>query len=96
MEKRTNWWMVIAIVSITLLLFKGIGYGWRGCGSYSGYGGMMSWMWGNPFGWFLGFAAMIAIWALAIIILIYFIRKIGGSLNQQKSSGGKNAKGKNR
>lgn len=93
MENQTNWWMVVAIIAIVLLLFNGFGYGMMGWGSYGGYGGMMSWMFGNPFGWVLGFAMMIILWGLAIVILIYFIKMISGSLNQQKSlKGSKNGK----
>ncbi|MEK6847294.1 MAG: hypothetical protein AABY16_03950 [Nanoarchaeota archaeon] len=98
MGNKTNWWMVVAIVAIVLLLFNGFGYGMMGWGGgYGGYGGMMSWMFGNPFGWVLGFATMIVLWGLAIVILVYFIKMISESLNQRKSSlGEKNGKRKNR
>ena len=99
MENRTNWWMIVAILAIVLLLFSGSGMmssGW--CGGRSGYNsysnyGMMSWMFGNPFGWVFGMLAMIIFWGLAIVILVYFIKMISGSLDQQKShKGSKNGK----
>ena len=96
MESKTNWWMIVAVVAIVLLLFNGFGYwvgsGWCGSGSYGGYG-MMSWMFGNPFGWIFGLLAMVLLWGLAIVILVYFIKMISESLNQQKShKGSKNGK----
>ncbi len=100
MEHKTNWWMVATITFLALLFFNGFGmggFGGFGCGSYrNDYGGMMSWMFGNPFGWVLGLVSMIILWALAIVILIYFIKMISGSMNQQKLSHGvKNGKSKN-
>jgi len=96
MKGNTNWWMVAAIAAIVLLLFSGtgmMGSGW--CGGRSGYSGygMMSWMFGNPFGWIFGLLAMVLLWGLAIVILVYFIKMISESLNQQKShKGSKNGK----
>jgi len=83
MKGNTNWWMVVAIVAIVFLLFSGtgmMGSGW--CGGSSGYlgYGMMSWMFGNPFGWVFGLLAMVLLWGLAIVILVYFIKLISGSL----------------
>ncbi len=104
MENKTNWWMVVAILAIVLLLFSGsgmmgFGRGGFGCFGSSGYNysnGMMSWMFGNPFGWILGLAMMIILGALAIFILIYFIKMISESLNHQESLYGvKNGKRKN-
>ena len=94
MENKFNWWMIVAILAIVLLLFSGsgmMGFGGFGCGSY-GYGssgGMMSWMFGNPFGWVFGMLAMIIMWGLAIIILVYFIRMINGSLKQSQNQNGR-------
>ncbi len=94
MESKTNLWMVVAVIAIVLLLFNGFGYGMMG--GYGSYGGMMSWMFGNPIGWIFGFAVMIIVWGLAIVILVYFIKMISESLNQQKPyNGGKNGKRKN-
>ena len=73
-----------------------MGFGGFGCGNYRSYGGMMSWMFGNSFGGILGFVAMIILWTLAIVILIYFIKMISRSLNQQKSYREKNGKRKNK
>ena len=92
--------MIAAIVAVVLLFFSGFsnfgsfgnGSGWCGGGSYGGYG-MMSWMFGNPFGWVFGMLAMVLLWGLAIVILIYFIKMISGSLeNNNKTNRRTNAR----
>ncbi len=99
MDNKTNWWMVVAIVSLTLLLFSSFGmrgFGGFGCGSYrDGYsysGGMMSWMFGNGsnyvFAPFMILGMLIA-WGVVIVILIYFIKMINGSLKQSQNQNGR-------
>ena len=91
MGKDTNWWMIVAIVAILLLLFSGsgmmgFGRGFGGCGlgsNYSRYGSMMSWMFSNPFGWIFGFVAMLLLWGFAIVILVYFIKMITQSTKSE-------------
>ena len=88
MENKTNWWMIIAIISLVLLVFGGsgmMGFGGFGCGDYGygnnyGYGGMMSGVFGNPLGAIFGFFGMIVLWGFAIFIIIYFIKIITDSL----------------
>lgn len=93
MENKFNWWIVVAVIAIILLLSNGFGMmgsGW--CGgrtSYGGYSGMMSWMFGNPFGWVFGMLAMVILWGLALVILIYFIKMISGSLKQSQNQNGR-------
>ncbi|MSS74116.1 hypothetical protein EXS72_00545, partial [Candidatus Pacearchaeota archaeon] len=59
MNKSTNWWMILAVISLVLLFSNGFG-GFCGANSGSyGFGGMMSWMFGNSFGWIFGFLTMI-------------------------------------
>lgn len=94
MGKEINWWMIVAIVAIVLLFFSGsgmmgFGRGFGGCGlgsNYSGYGGMMSWMFSNPFGWIFGFVAMLLLWGFAIVILVYFIKMITQSKKSEPVS----------
>ena len=87
MRKETNWWMITAIIAIILLLLGGSGMmGFGLCGStnnYGGYGGMMSWMFGNPLGWVFGLLAMIVLWGLVIVILVYFIKMITQSTKSE-------------
>jgi len=102
MSKEINWWMIVAIVAVLLLLFGNLGnsgFGWCGSSGYNNdrYDGMMSWMFGNSsnyvFGPFMIIGMLIA-WGIAIVIFIYFIKMITGSLNQSNSkrNGGKNAR----
>ncbi len=99
MRSKTNWWMIVAITSLILLFFNRSGmmsFGGFGCGNYGSYSGsMMSWMWGSPFGTIFSFLTMIILSGLAIWIIVYFIRIVTDSLNQQKSFEGKNGKRKN-
>ncbi len=89
MEQQTNWWMIVAIVAILLLLFSATGMmGFRGfCGSGYNYNtyGMMSWIFGNPIGMVFGFLVMILLWGFAIIILIYFIKMILANSNNKNN-----------
>jgi cytochrome b subunit of formate dehydrogenase len=86
MENKTNWWMIIAIVSLVLLLFSGfgmMGFEWFGCGSYGsgygGYGGMMHGIF-SPF----GFLVMLFSWAVVIVIFILFLRWIKENVIDKK------------
>ena len=80
MRNETNWWRIVAIVAITLVLlewFRMIGFGGGWCGSgnnYGLYGGMMSWMFGSG-RVFMGFL-MIVFWTLTILLIVWIIQRL--------------------
>ena len=74
MNRETNWWMVIAIAAVVLLIFSGFGrFGWCGGSSYGSYG-MMSWMFGSGWGFMGGF--MLVFWILIILFVVWLVKQM--------------------
>ena len=74
MNNKTNWWMIVAIIAIVLLIFGGSGImGYNNYYRYGGMGSMMSWMFSAyPF---MGFF-MILFWAVLVLLVIWIVKQI--------------------
>ena len=82
MEKnKVNWWMIIAIIALLLLLFGSFGNSGFGCGS--GYG-MMGGFYGLSSGFLFMGGFMIIFWVLIILGVITLVRYLGRQRNSDK------------
>ena len=83
MENRINWWMIIAIVALLLLVFGGFSSSGFGCGS--GYG-MMSGFYGLSSGFGLMGVFMIIFWALIVLLVVWIVKQLQNQNNPRTNT----------